>query len=165
MSLKILKNKIVYGNRLIDIWNQLPGKGMKKIDVEGNKIQFKDFGKKCSTGWQADHIIPRTKGGSNDISNMQPLQWVANIIKSNKLDFLNKSIHKYFLELNSTLKNKRSRGIRFVAGNTYWVHENSRVIKARIGTIINVEKKSIQIKWDDKTQSSVYPDAILFEKL
>ena len=165
MSLKILKNKIVYGNRLIDIWNQLPGKGMKKTDVEGNKIQFKDFGKKCSTGWQADHIIPRTKGGSNDISNMQPLQWVANIKKSNKLDFLNKSIHKYFLELNSTLKNKRSRGIRFVAGNTYWVHENSRVIKARIGTIINVEKKSIQIKWDDKTQSSVYPDATLFEKL
>ena len=43
MSLKILKNKIVYGNRLIDIWNQLPGKGMKKTDVEGNKIQFKDF--------------------------------------------------------------------------------------------------------------------------
>jgi len=165
MSLKILKNKIVYGNRLIDIWNQLPGKGMKKTDVEGNKIQFKDFGKKCPTGWQADHIIPRTKGGSNHISNMQPLQWVANIKKSNKLDFLNKSIHKYFLELNSTLKNKRSRGIRFVAGNTYRVHENSRVIKARIGTIINVEKKSIQIKWDDKTQSSVYPDAILFEKL
>ena len=55
MSLKILKNKIVYGNRLIDIWNQLPGKGMKKTDVEGNKIQFKDFGKKCSTGWQQSY--------------------------------------------------------------------------------------------------------------
>ena len=165
MALRTLENKIVYGNRLIDIWNRLPGYGTRKVDNEGNYIVFKNFGKNCRSGWQADHIIPRTKGGSNHISNMQPLQWAANIRKSNKLDFLNKSIHKYFLELNPTLKNKRSRGIRFVVGNTYWVHENSRVIESRIGTIINIQKKSIQIKWDDKTISNVYPDAILFQKL
>ena len=96
---------------------------------------------------------------------MQPLQWIANIIKSNKLDFINKSIHKYFLELNPILKNKRSRGIRFIVGNTYWVYENSRVKNSQQGTIINVTKKYIQIKWNNKTISNVYPSAILFEKI
>tara|TARA_B110000003_G_C16484841_1_gene471170 strand:- start:227 stop:715 length:489 start_codon:yes stop_codon:yes gene_type:complete len=160
-----LENKKVYGHRLIDIWNRLPGYGMRKIDDEGNYIVFYNFGKKCRSGWQADHIIPKEKGGSNDLSNLQPLQWVANIQKSNKLNFLEKKIHNLFLELNPVLNGKRSRGIRFLAGLTYHVWQDSRVREPKIATIVSVKKKHIRVKWENKTISNVYPDPVLFEKL
>ena len=160
-----LENKKVYGHRLIDIWNRLPGSGMTKRDVEGNYIKFKNFGKKCRSGWQADHIIPKEKGGSNFICNLQPLQWVSNIRKSNKLNFLDRKIHTLFLELNPVLNNKRSRGVRFIVGLTYYVWQDSRVCEPKIATIMSVKKKYIQVKWENKTISKVYPDPVLFEKL
>jgi len=37
-------------------------------------------------GWEVDHIKPVAKGGKDDLSNLQPLQWDNNRKKARVLD-------------------------------------------------------------------------------
>jgi hypothetical protein len=52
-----------------------------RADAFGNLIYYYHYGRRDSEyGWEIDHIFPL---GPNQLWNLQPLQWYANVRKSN----------------------------------------------------------------------------------
>lgn len=49
-------------------------------DHEGNWIKRREYGNRDSLyGWEMDHIQPRASDGPDELWNLRPLQWQANL--------------------------------------------------------------------------------------
>lgn len=51
---------------------------MWRIDKYGKAIKRTEYGKTTQYGWEVDHILPVAKGGGDNLSNLQALQWEIN---------------------------------------------------------------------------------------
>ncbi len=66
------------------VWEKgelIPGQNRNDFrrDCTGRTIRYTDHGNvNSSFGWEIDHIKPVSKGGSDDLINLQPLQWEVN---------------------------------------------------------------------------------------
>lgn len=71
-----------------DVWDKakkIEGKDSKKYrqDAYNNVIYYNSYGKNTEKGWEIDHIVPKSRGGSNNIRNLQALKTSINRVKSN----------------------------------------------------------------------------------
>jgi len=63
----------------------------KGYDICGAEIHKDQYGKDGKYGWEIDHIKPKSAGGSDELSNLQPLQWENNRAKGEqRVDFNSK---------------------------------------------------------------------------
>lgn len=55
-----------------NIWRQ---------DFAGAWIRRDAYGQRTKYGWEVDHLVPVSKGGSDDLSNLAALHWQNNVTK------------------------------------------------------------------------------------
>lgn len=73
---------------ILQVWNK--GKAVNgndpavwRKDECGAWMQFQSYGNRNSQyGWEIDHITSVDHGGTDDLSNLRPLQWQNNASKS-----------------------------------------------------------------------------------
>lgn len=51
-------------------------------DFAGAWIQRNQFGIRSEYGWEIDHMLPKSMGGSDEASNLLPMHWRNNVCKA-----------------------------------------------------------------------------------
>lgn len=157
------------------VWSKakiIPGKppSLYRLDVMGKLIKRNKLNAiGCKYSWNIDHIIPRSRGGSDDITNLQPLNRADNIRFSNKLttkkpNYSHRSHHDALLSKHG-IHEISSKPILRVGQIVY--SRQSPIVKTwafvKINSI-NIDTDTVNVHWIDAgyNQTILY-DSLLFD--
>ena len=78
-----------YQARKDEVWNKaakVRGKDpdLYREDDLGNLMFYRSYGKATPMGWEIDHLKARSKGGTDHLNNLRPLNTSANRSKGNR---------------------------------------------------------------------------------
>jgi hypothetical protein len=136
------------------VWNKgkvIKGKDPTKYrnDAYHNEIHYSDHGTTTPYGWDIDHTIPKAKGGSNDISNLEPVHYSKNRSMGARMDDKDKT--KWFAAL------EEYRGIQSNIKATHFKYEigiqiiakQTPISKGELAEILSIDRrnKKVKIRW------------------
>jgi hypothetical protein len=156
-----VKTGTIVSGKNPDIWRK---------DCQNNILKYTDYGKITKYGWQIDHIIPKNRGGSDDIINLQILSSKTNMSMKDRiidkpglanLDYHNAIIYKKYGKIVKVPKPKLVLGshmnVRAIVTNSYNIAEIIRIDK---------ENNIVSVKWlDSNYMTNIIYDGLLFETL
>ena len=148
-----------------DIWRK---------DAADNILRFTDHGIVASPyGWDIDHIIPKAQGGSDEIENLQALQYTTNracgmrLVNKPGLDPMVLHEMRKRILYDRTQCHIKIKPSKIQEGRTMYV-KSTPLTRAALAEILCVNKKGrrVTIKWlDSKYKEDVIYDGILFEEV
>ena len=154
--------------------NKIPGKdpNIWRKDSMGVTIKFAYLSSKTSKyAWNIDHIIPKTRGGSDLLSNLQPLNRIDNIRFSNKLtrdkpNYCKREHFNMVLEQRG-IAPKKDQSVTLKIGCILYARQSPTGYNWNRAQIIYANKKEdkVIVYWiDNKYEDDLPYDSILFDK-
>jgi len=145
-----------------DVWRR---------DVAGKIIKRNELTSKSKYAWNVDHKIPKTTGGSDEISNLQPLNRRDNIRFSNKQTddkpgYNTIDHHKALLEQRG-INIGKTKIPTIKVGDTVFARQTPVSYEA-LATIVNIneENRNVTVNWvDAKYQQKLPYDSKYFHLL
>ncbi len=73
-------------NKIQSVWEKATkvdnyDENLYRKDLAGAWIKRDQYGQENSFGWEIDHVYPESKGGTDDLLNLRPMQWENNRTK------------------------------------------------------------------------------------
>jgi len=81
-----------YQDKKDRVWQkgeEIEGKNpdLYRRDKCGNEMYYHSYGDNTPKGWVIDHSRPQSKGGTDHLNNLQPMNTALNLRKGNKSNF------------------------------------------------------------------------------
>ena len=137
--------------------------------ISNDIIRYSHYGNNSSIyNWDIDHIIPKSKNGSDDISNLQAVSASKNRSIGNSIKEKPEVMTKMFeaKRIQRGILPKKHVGFKWdssIIGKIFWVKASPTTIPQR-GFIQSYDKKYVKVFWEDAKYEIILPlDKDLFE--
>lgn len=143
----------------------------RKCVLSGKMIRYSHYGNnKSRYNWDIDHIVPRSRNGSDHISNLQPVSASKNRSIGSSLSEKPHVMIKIFDAMRLKRGIDIDTRITFrwddsIIGKPFWV-KASPITAPQIASIVSYNKTSVQVFWEAAGWETTLPlDGSLFEPI